>query len=228
MNSRSWSHNPTPQPLGHGHIWCLRERSNLRNRLFRPALVHLSYTGELGGDGENRTLIGWVQTSSPPVERRPQWQKHGCGGGNRTHLVAAYETAVCTSSSSPHKNWSTEQESNLRPSAYQTDAQPAVLSVDGAPRQNRTVFSALQERRIARNACGAETLEPAERIERSSVAYRATTLPLSYTGWSRRADSNRHLGVTRALFFPLNYFDLGASNRIRTGVRTMARSNPSR
>ena len=33
-----------------------------------------------GASGENRTLIGWVQTSSPPVERRP----HGCGGGNRT------------------------------------------------------------------------------------------------------------------------------------------------
>jgi hypothetical protein len=156
LNSRSWSHNPTPQPLGHGHVWCLRERSNLRSRLFRPALVHLSYTGELGGDGKNRTLIGWVQTSSPPVERRPQEKQNGCGGGNRIHLVAAYETAGCTSSSSPYQNWSTEQESNLRPSAYQTDAQPAVLSVDGAPRQNRTVFSALQEGRIARNACGAE------------------------------------------------------------------------
>src|SRR5215469_9511393 len=55
---------------------------------------------------------------------------------------------------------------------------------------------------------GLKTLEPAERIERSSVAYRATALPLSYTGWSRRADSNRHLSVTSALFFPLNYFDL--------------------
>src|SRR3974390_1547609 len=28
-----------------------------------------------------------------------------------------------------------------------------------------------------------EHLEPAERIERSSVAYHATALPLSYTGW---------------------------------------------
>ena len=107
-NSRSWSHNPTPQPLGHGHIWCLRERSNLRVRLFRPALVHLSYAGEFGGDGENRTLIGWVQASHPPVERRP----HGCGGGNRTHLMAAYETAVCSSSSSPHQNWSGKLGSN--------------------------------------------------------------------------------------------------------------------
>ena len=104
--------------------------------------------------------------------------------------------------------WSTGQESNLRPSAYRTDAQPAVLPVDGAPLQSRTVFSALQERRIASNACGAQNLEPAERIERSSVAYHATALPLSYTGWSRRADSNRHLSFTRAPFFPLNYFDM--------------------
>ena len=51
-------------------------------------------------------------------------------------------------------------------------------------------------------------LEPAERIERPSEAYRASALPLSYTGWSRRADSNRHLSFTKALFFPLNYFDL--------------------
>src|SRR5437773_2354314 len=128
------------------------------------------------------------------------------------------------------KIWSTEQESNLRPSAYQADAQPTVLPVGGAPRQTRTRFPALQERRIASNACGAQNLEPAERIERSPVAYHATALPLSYTGWSRRADSNRHLSFTRAPFFPLNYFDLliempGASNRIRTGVRTLARSN---
>ena len=55
---------------------------------------------------------------------------------------------------------------------------------------------------------GLLNLEPAERIERSSVAYHATALPLSYTGWSRRADSNRHLSFTRAPFFPLNYFDV--------------------
>ena len=78
--------------------------------------------------------------------------------GIEPDLMAAYETAVCASSSSPQQNWSTEQESNLRPSVYQTDAQPAVLSVGGSPRQNRTGFSALQERRIAGNACGAEKL----------------------------------------------------------------------
>ena len=44
--------------------------------------------------------------------------------GIEPDLMAAYETAVCTSSSSPHQIWSTEQDSNLRPSAYQADAQP--------------------------------------------------------------------------------------------------------
>ena len=130
-------------------------------------------------------------------------------------------------SSSPHQTWSTEQESKLRPSVYQTDAQPAVLSVGGAPRQNRTGIPALQERRIASNACRAQSLEPAERIERSPDAYRAPALPLSYTGWSRRADSNRHL-LYEGSVLPTKLLRHGASNRIRTGVRTMARSNPSR
>lgn len=170
MNSRSWSHNPTPKPLGHGHIWCLRERSNLRVRLFRPALVHLSYAGESGGDGENRTLIGWVQTSSPPVERRP----HGCGGGNRTHLMAAYETAVCSSSSSPHQIWSTEQDSNLRPSAYQADAQPT--------------------RALGR--------EPRARIELAFPLYRSGASPAMLAGlktWSQRSESNAHRSPTMRL-----------------------------
>jgi len=43
-----------------------------------------------------------------------------------------------------------------------------VLPAVGAPRRHRTGFPALQERRIASNACGAQNLEPAERIERSS------------------------------------------------------------
>ena len=164
MNSRSWSHNPTPQPLGHGHIWCLRERSNLRIRLFRPVLVHLSYTGELGGDGENRTLIGWVQTSSPPVERRP----HGCGGGNRTHLMAAYETAVCSSSSSPHQNWSGMLGSNQRPLDYRSSAQTALS------------FS---------------RMEPRARLELTSSLYKSGASPAMLAGprtWSQRSESNAH------------------------------------
>src|SRR5260370_32445457 len=36
---------------------------------------------------------------------------------------------------------------------------------------------------------GRVILEPMERIERSSVAYHATALPLSYIGWSQRGYS---------------------------------------
>ncbi len=174
LNSRGWSHNPSPEPLGHGHIWRLRERSNLRVRLFRPVLVHLSYAGELGGDGENRTLIGWVQTSSPPVERRPR----GCGGGNRTHLVAAYETAVRSSSSSPHQK-------SGRPSRNRTRDLPCIRRMHSLPcsraleprARNRTGFSALQERRIASNACGAQTLEPKGGFEPPSERYEGSVFP---------------------------------------------------
>jgi hypothetical protein len=223
LNSRSWSHNPTPQPLGHRHIWCLRERSNLRIRLFRPVLVHLSYTGESGGDGENRTLIGWVQTSSPPVERRP----HGCGGGNRTHLMAAYETAVRASSSSPHQTgpgsqdrtdglsiigrvlnqlsfsrWSPVPESNSLPRFTGAAHRQQCLrgAKPGASGANRTLVGRLP---CACSATELHRLEPKGGFEPPSELYEGSV-------------------------FPTKLLRLGASNRIRTGVRTMARSNPSR
>ena len=44
-------------------------------------LDHNGLPDEFGGDGENRTLIGWVQTSSPPVERHPRntsWRLTRC------------------------------------------------------------------------------------------------------------------------------------------------------
>ena len=75
---------------------------------------------------EIRTPIQWLKTTCPAIRREenivaisrlelptgsypnlahetsaaPALQ-YSCGGGNRTHLVQAYETCVCTSSSSP-------------------------------------------------------------------------------------------------------------------------------
>ena len=48
---------------------------------------------------------------------------------------------------------------------------------------------------------GRVILEPMERIERSSVAYRATALPLSYIGWRQRDIRNPDLRVTSAVLF---------------------------
>ena len=39
-------------------------------------------------------------------------------------------------------------------------------------------------------------MEPMLRIELRSVAYHATALPLSYTGWGQSRDLNPALGVT--------------------------------
>ena len=45
--SRFVALGPGPIDDGAWTLWRLRERSNLRIQLFRPALVHLSYTGEI-------------------------------------------------------------------------------------------------------------------------------------------------------------------------------------
>ena len=152
-------------------------------------LVHLSYAGEFGGDGENRTLIGWVQTSSPPVERRPHDCRTGCGGGNRTHLMAAYETAVRSSSSSPHRKiWSAGQESNLRPSAYQTDAltRRAPGRWSPAPASNRLprFTGAAHRQQCLRGAKLGAGGANRTLVGRRAVGapYQASALPLSYTG----------------------------------------------
>jgi hypothetical protein len=72
---------------------------------------------------------------------------------------------------------------------------------------------------------GPAILEPMERIERSSVAYHATALPLSYIGWSQGGIRNPGLRVTNAALFRLSYSgakenwsECGESNSVeRTG-----------
>ena len=177
MNSRSWSHNPTPQPLGHGHIWCLRERSNLRDWLFRPALVHLSYTGKSLVDTERIELSSSrCKREVLPLNDVP------------TNLVPAVGIEPT-------------------PSALSERRPPGEPGRFGGQRENRPRFTALQVRRIASNACR-PNLEPTLRIGLRSHAYHACALPLSYEGWSRRADLNRCLSFTRARFFPIELLRL--------------------
>ena len=98
-----------------------------------------------------------MRTNHPPVERRP----HGCGGGNRTHLMAAYETAVCPSSSSPHHIWSGKLESNQRPLDYRSSAQ-TTLSF------SRSYYT--------------QTMEPRARFELAFPDYRSGASPTMLTG----------------------------------------------
>ena len=133
------------------------------------------------------------------------------------------------------------KDSNLRPSAYQADAQPAVLSVDGAPRQNRTRFPALQERRIASNACGAQKpgasganrtlvgrlpcdcspielhrLEPKGGFEPSSELYEAPFFPLNYFDMERVTGFEPVSGPWRGPILAARRYPRGASGENRT------------
>src|SRR5258708_34220253 len=65
-------------------------------------------------------------------------------------------------------------------------------------------------------------LEPMERIERSSVAYHATALPLSYIGWSQRGYSKPRPPRYECGALPLELLRHGASAENRTPLTGLA------
>ena len=69
---------------------------------------------------------------------------------------------------------------------------------------------------------GLVILEPMERIERSSVAYHATALPLSYIGWSQRGYSKSRPPRYECGALPLELLRLGASAENRTPLIGLA------
>ena len=121
-------------------------------------------------------------------------------------------------------NWYQRMESNHLLRAYQTRAQPE--SFAGMEVSARIELASQRYKCCASPAMLADhkSLEPRPRIERGSHLYQRCTLPLSYQGWSQGGESNSGRSVTSALLsteLPGN----GASDRIRTGVYCMARSN---
>ena len=69
---------------------------------------------------------------------------------------------------------------------------------------------------------GRVILKPMERIERSSVAYRATALPLSYIGWSQRGYSKPRPPRYECGALPLELLRHGASAENRTPLIGLA------
>ena len=161
----------------------------------RSTVCRLSHsaTVTLGARSTSRTCLSGF--SDRRLDRNGLPGELGGRGGNRTGSLAR------------KKVWSGKLGSNQRPLDYRSSAQTTLS------------FSRLYMQRVEPRArfelafpdyrSGASPtmltrrviLEPMERIERSSVACHATALSLNYTGWSRRADSNRHLSVTTAPFF---------------------------
>jgi hypothetical protein len=114
------------------------------------------------------------------------------------------------------------------PSARLSDASPTgELRWYGGQRENRTRFTALQVLRIASNACRPQ-ISGAKAANRTRVAslpkmHSATELP--------RLEPRRRIELRSERYecsaLPLSYRGNGASDRTRTGVYCMARSNPS-
>jgi hypothetical protein len=113
------------------------------------------------------------------------------------------------------------------PSALSERRPPGEPGRYGGQRENRTRFTALQVRRIASNACRPQIFG-AKAANRTRVAslpkmHSATELP--------RLEPRRRIELRSERYecsaLPLSYRGNGASDRTRTGVYCMARSNPS-
>src|SRR5437660_8443812 len=78
------------------------------------------------------------------------------------------------------------------------------------------------ERRLGEVMSKLTTAERMERIERSSVAYHATALPLSYIGWSQRGYSKSRPPRYECGALPLELLRHGASAENRTPLIGLA------
>jgi hypothetical protein len=88
-------------------------------------------------------------------------------------------------------------------------------------------ISHLQNERIASNVYPAK-MEPLRRIERRSHPYQGCNLPLRYKGVEPKDGYDPSSERYECSIFPIRRLRHGASDRIRTGVRTLARFNISR
>lgn len=97
----------------------------------------------------------------------------------------------------------------------------------GAPRRTRAGLTGLQGRRIAIYAYGAETGAPRRTRAVLSASPRPRIAVYAFRAWSQRPYSKGQPQLYESCALPLELRRLGASDRIRTGVRCMASSNPA-
>jgi hypothetical protein len=167
-----------------------------------------------------------LQASGPPVERLSQsWLR--AGELNATRM--AYEASM-TPVHLPARNL--VREAGLEPAASRLSIEcsnRAELFPDAERTQSWSPvpdsnwlfrITGPAHRRLCLQ--GVLILEPMERIERSSVAYHATALPLSYIGWSQRGYSKSRPPRYECGALPLELLRRGASAENRTPLIGLA------
>src|SRR5271157_5347243 len=119
--------------------------------------------------------------------------------------------------------WSGKLGSNQRPLDYRSSAQTALSFRRCEPRAGfEPAFPDYRSGASPSILTGRKILEPMERIERSSVAYRATALPLSYIGWSQRGYSKPRPPRYGCGALPLELLRHGAGAENRTPLTGLA------
>src|SRR5258708_18906154 len=121
------------------------------------------------------------------------------------------------------ETWSGKLGSNQRPLDYRSSAQTALSFSRMEPRARfELAFPDYRSGASPSMLTGRVILEPMERIERSSVAYHATALPLSYIGWSQRGYSKPRPPHYECGALPLELLRHGASAENRTPLIGLA------
>ena len=154
-----------PAPL---FSWGGRRKSNPRERLHRPPPSH-SATATPGARSATAILANLVEEEGiePPS--------------------ADCRSAVLPLNDSPDtSNWLRAGESNATRVAYEASMIPVHLPAMEPRARFELTYPDYRSGASPSMLTGLVNLEPMERIERSSVAYHATALPLSYIGWSQR------------------------------------------
>jgi hypothetical protein len=134
----------------------------------------------------------------------------------------AYEASM-TPVHLPAETWSGKLGSNQRPLDYRSSAQTTLSFSRMEPRARlELAFPDYRSGASPSMLTGLMILEPMERIERSSVAYHATALPLSYIGWSQRGYSKPRPPRYECGALPLELLRHGASAENRTPLIGLA------
>ncbi len=159
----------------------------------RSTVCRLSHSATVtpGARGTSRTCLSGfsdrrLDRNGPPGELVEEEGVEPSLAGCRAAVLPLNAPARTTP---PKNDWLRAGELNATRMAYEASMTPVHLpaSKNVEPRARfELAFPDYSSGASPSMLTGLVILEPMERIERSSVAYRATALPLSYIGWSQR------------------------------------------
>jgi hypothetical protein len=186
----------------------------------RSTVCRLSHsaTVTLGARSTSRTCLSGF--SDRRLDRNGLPGELGGRGGNRT-LICWLQASGPPVERLP-QTWLRAGELNATRMAYEASMTPVHLPALEPRARFELAYPDYKSGASPVMLTGLLILEPMERIERSSVAYHATALPLSYIGWSQRGYSKPRPPRYECGALPLELLRHGASAENRTPLIGLA------